>query len=235
MHGILDCIGKNGQLLVDLNTDCLKDALCGVSTLCAHRLGHSTINDGNELPRCLNGARLSCRFDECGNPLCPAFLTISVENLCKLRRRIRVDNGIGTPRTASVHAHIERRVLHIGEAPLRRIDLRRRDAEIKENAIDLRDPLVRENIPQMAKVVPHERNLTRDIREPLGRCCNRSLVLINADQAPRRRQHSRDAPRMSRTAERAVHIDPVRLNAQCFQCLIWQNADVMKVAHIVIP
>ena len=87
----------------------------------------------------------------------------------------------------------------------------------------------------MAEVIPHEGNPTADIRQPLMRNYNRRLVLIDADQAPLLRQLCGNALRVSRAAERRVHIDAAGYDVQCGHCLLRQDAHMMKFCHIVIP
>ena len=87
----------------------------------------------------------------------------------------------------------------------------------------------------MAKVIPHEGDLTADIRQPLTCGGNRRLVLIDADQASVLRQLCGDALRMSCAAERRIHIDAAGYDVQCGHCLLRQDAHMMKFCHIVIP
>ena len=87
----------------------------------------------------------------------------------------------------------------------------------------------------MAKVIPHEGDLTAYIRQPLTRGGNRRLVLIDADQAPLLRQLCGDALRVPCAAERRVHIDAAGDDVQRYHCLLRQDAHMVKFCHIVIP
>ena len=158
-----------------------------------------------------------------------------VEDLRELCRCVFVDDGVGASYGTPVHAHIERCILHIGEAALRRIDLRRGDAEIKENAVHLGYTLMREDVPQMTEVIVHKRDLTGCVRKTLTRCRNRQLVLIDADQVSLRGKFCRDPSRMPCASERTVHIDAIRTDAERLDRFLGQNAHVVKVTHIVIP
>ena len=133
-----------------------------------------------------------------------------------------------------IHAHVERRILHVGEAARRRIDLWRGDTEVKENAVDCRNALRREDRRQIAKIIVHERHPARSGCEPHLRRRDRRFVLIDTDEAPCGRELCRNAPRMSRTAERAVHIGAFRHDGERRDRLGGENAHMMKL-HDAVP
>ena len=87
----------------------------------------------------------------------------------------------------------------------------------------------------MAKVIPHEGDLTADIRQPLTRGGNRRLVLIDADQAALLRQLRGNTLCMPRAAERRIHIDAAGDDVQRGHYLLRQDAHMVKFCHIVIP
>ena len=87
----------------------------------------------------------------------------------------------------------------------------------------------------MAEVIPHEGDLTANIRQPLMRGGNCRLVLIDADQTALLRQLCGDALCMPRAAERRIHIDAAGHDVQRGHCLLRQDAHMMKFCHIVIP
>ena len=235
VYRIAERVRQDRQLLIDLDANRLKNPLCGMPSFCAHRLRHGTVDDGDEFARCRNGTGFARLLNKRGNALCPSFLTVCVKDLRKFLCAVFVDNGIGTARSATIHTHIERRVLHIGKTALRRVNLRRRDAKIKEDAVHLNHTFAGENRREAAEVIAYKRHLTRCIRETLLCCCNRNFVLIDADETAFRRKLPCNPPRVPCPAKRAVHIDTVRTHRKCFNRFFRQNTDVMKVAHIVIP
>ena len=85
-----------GEFLIDLDANCLKYTLCGMSSLGAHLLGHRTVNHCDEFARRLDGVLPALLLDEGGNALCPALLAIGVKNLCQLVCRVLIDNRTGT-------------------------------------------------------------------------------------------------------------------------------------------
>ena len=235
VYRISECICKNRQLLIDLDANRLKDPLRGMPALCAHRLRHSTIDDGDKLARCLNGTGFSRLLNKCGNALCPSFLTVCVKDLRKFLCAVFVDNGIGTAHSTTIHTHIERRILHIGKTALRRVNLRGRDPKIEEDTVHLIHTFAGENRREVAEVITYKRHLTHGIRKTLLRCRNRNFVLIDADETAFRRKQPCNPPRVPCPAKGAVHIGAVRTHRECLNRFLRQNTDVMKVAHIVIP
>ena len=87
----------------------------------------------------------------------------------------------------------------------------------------------------MTKIIAYKHHLALRIRKAFTRRSNCQFVLINADEPPFRRKLRRNASRMPRTAEGAVHIDAVRANRKCVDRLLGQDAHMVEGAHIVIP
>ena len=81
-----------------------------------------------------------------------------------------------------VHAHVERRVLRVGEAALRLVELQRGDAEVEQDPGDPGDAEVVEGGGQFVVDGVHEVHAVAEPREPLPRERQRVPVAVEPDQ-----------------------------------------------------
>ena len=90
------------------------------------------------------------------------------------RIRARSRGGVGVEDVGGggagrrVHAHVEGRVLRVGEAAVRLVELHRGDAEVEEDALDLVVAEVGEDVGQLVVHRVHERGPLAERGEPLA-------------------------------------------------------------------
>ena len=84
------------------------------------------------------------------------FLTIVADDLRQFGRGCARDECGRAFAVRRVHSHVERAVVAIRETAHRLVELRRRHAEIEQDAVDLRDPLGGEEARQIAVLAVHE-------------------------------------------------------------------------------
>ena len=126
MHRRTECLLEDTELVIDLDADGLEDALRRMAVRrLAHRLRHGLADDVDELARPLDGLLHALLDDELRDAAAPALLAVVVEDAVELLLAVRVDDIVRRELRLRVHAHIERRVVHVREAALRRVDLMR--------------------------------------------------------------------------------------------------------------
>ena len=157
-----------------------------------------------------------------------------MEDAVELIRAVGIHNVIGGKIALGIHAHVERGILHIGEAALCRIDLMRRYAEVEDDTIHLLGMLVREDLFQMAEVVVYDIHMARDIREAFFGRLDSLLILVDADDAALRLQHLGDAVRVARAAQRTIHVRSLAVCDQSLDGFLQHHADMMEF-HCSIP
>ena len=111
-----------------------------------------------------------------------------MEDAVEVVLAVRIHDIVRGELRRRIHAHVERRILHVRKSPLRRIELMRRHAEIEQHAIDGRRLHAPENLVQMAEIVMHDVDAARKTRKPPARRRDGLLVLIDADEPPLRRK-----------------------------------------------
>jgi hypothetical protein len=146
----------------------------------------------------------SHRFlDQPRDPLCVALLAELADHR---HERVLIDRAQQLERGGAargIHAHVERARLAEREPALGMIELRRRHAEVGEDAIDLRDAEPCENLADVAELAMDQ---LRGIAEPGLRGRQGGRVAVDPDQPPAR---PRDRARVAAAADRTVDINPV--------------------------
>ena len=122
VRGLRQCGGELVQFAVDFNAQRLEDAFGGIARR-AVGLRHHFIDQTVEL--CGGGKRLlvSTRHDGAGDLTRETLFTVFLEYADQFRRIIGGKNPFGRQRLADVHAHIQRRIMRIGEATIGFVDL----------------------------------------------------------------------------------------------------------------
>ena len=116
-----------------------------------------------------------------------------------------------------VHPHIQRGVLHIGEAPLRVIQLGGGDAQVKEHPVHIRLP--GQDAFQLCEVAVDQPHPVHPGGQPfLGRL-NGGQVPVDADEAPGG-QPLHNLPGVPRPAQGAVYIDAFWADVQGADALV---------------
>ena len=163
---------------------------------------------------CLN--RLLCaRLDDAArNLIRKAVLAVDADDAGEFRLALLVHKIRRRPCAAPVHPHVERRILHIAESPLRVVQLVRRDSEIQINAVRARYAEVVEHRRQIHIVVADNGHLVPERFQPLSGRLDGIRILVYADQPSAFPEFCGDQRRVAAAAERPVHIDTVRSDVQ---------------------
>ena len=235
MHRRAERLLEDAELVVDLDADGLEDALRRMAAgRLAHRLRHRLADDVDELARPLDGLYGALPDDELRDAAPPALLAVIVEDAVELLLAVRLDDIVRRELRLRIHAHVERRIVHIREAALRRVDLVRRDTEVKDDAVDERCPLRLEDLLEMREIAVHDVDVALDVLEALFRRRDGLLILIDADNAALRREQFRDAMGMASASQSTVDIDPFFICHETLDRLLQHDADMMKL-HVSFP
>src|SRR5690606_25093565 len=114
-----------------------------------------------------------------------------------------------------IHAHVQWAVLKEAESARRIVHLRRRDAEIEQQAVDTADAALVENPLELGEAGMEELEpivAPAALQQAAGR--DGVGIAVQRHQAPALAQYVEDPPAVAATAERAVDIDAVRAHPQ---------------------
>ena len=177
----------------------------------ADGLGH----DPGKLPCGSDRAPRSSRNKRCCNLLSKPFFAIVADNLPYFAF-VRAGEPLGgSCAAARVHAHVERRIGAEAEAARRVVELRRRHAEIKQNAVDLRCSACDQHFAQTAEILVRElQSLVIDFSAR----CDRRRIAIQRNQTPAPAQARQNLSAVAAAAKRAVDVNTVRLHFQTVYC-----------------
>ena len=175
-------------------------------------------------------AQLATRRDDCARD---AFghcmrLTAPVANHPRQRRLIGRGEPVGGGNTALiVHTHIERPFLAKRKTARCLIQLRRRHAQIEQNAVQARRAYRRERRLHTGKRTAREKK-ARVVNS--GRRFRRLRVAVKRIQAPCPAQSGKNGAAVPTAAKSAVEIGTIRANGERLHRLVQENRDVS--AHI---
>ena len=133
--------GELVQFAVHFDAQCLEHALGGVSSgtvRLRHHLVDEPVELGGRRQRFLRATAHDLAGDLAGEP----FLPVCAEYAYQLALGVLGQDALRGQGLADVHAHVERRVVRVGEAAVRLIDLQARQTQIHEHRIHPIDALV---------------------------------------------------------------------------------------------
>lgn len=126
-----------------------------------------------------------------------------------------------------IHAHVQRTVAHEGEPALCVVKLRRGNAQIEQNAVDLADQFALPHIVrQLGKWAVYDGE-TRIFNRFGG--CNRLRVTVNCQQAPFRPQLGQNQTRMATATKSTVDIYAVAADVEAVDGFVQQDGGVFIV------
>ena len=172
------------QLVVDGDADGLKAALGRVLLLPQSGSGHGAFDHVYQLQRRLDGRLLPAAADGCGDPGRKELLAVIIQNTLEFLVRPCVHDLTGVPDVLAVHAHIQRRVRHIGKAPLPVVQLGRGNPQIQQNAVHLVDAQFLERLIHVAEIGVNQRDPVFIGLQPFRRRFQRHVVPVDADEPP---------------------------------------------------
>ena len=130
-----------------------------------------------------------------------------------------------------IHAHIQRRVVVIGKAPLPHVQLVAGDAQVNKDAVETtvcsRAFQQRRGVVEVAPQATKAR-LRPDGGQALARGFDGVGVPVDADQQPAGAQPLQNLAGMARAAQRAIQIDAGRYYRQALQAFVQQHGKVVK-------
>ena len=138
-----------------------------------------------------------------------------------------VHHLIGRKSSALVHAHVERRLYHVGKAALRLVKLRRGHSQIEEHPVRPLDAEGAEDGGRVREISVDKLHLVPKGRKTPSGSLNGRLVSVDADEASRG-EPGGDLKGMAAHSQRAVEIDPVRPDIQVFYTFVQQDGDMLR-------
>ena len=168
------------------------------------------------------------------NILCEFVFSVVPYNAVEIVLGIVVHNISRRQCLPSVHAHVKRCIVTVGKTSLLRVELIGGNTEIEHDPIHSRHALCRKRCAHIAVIVPQNRHLISEGSKPPARGRDCRVVLIDPIEMTRGKSAAH-LPCMSATAQRAVHIDSVRLNMKLFNGLRKQNGIMIKLHEFSIP
>src|SRR5436190_12572659 len=136
-----ECRRKGGleraELVVDRDAQRLEDAFRRMSVSEAGRGGNRGLDRLHKVARPLERLLLAAAHDRLRNLPGVALLAVPLEDRRQVTFVRFVHDAGGADVGGRIHAHVERRVRRVREAPFRTVDLHRRDAEVEQDRVGL--------------------------------------------------------------------------------------------------
>src|SRR4029453_3443605 len=125
------------ELCVHLDPQGLERPLRRVATRLARCCRHSVVEQLDESARGSERLTLSLGNYPASNLIGVALLTVGSQDSGQLGSRIGIQD-LGRGQLLASHSHVEWRILSVGEPAFRIVNLKRGDAEVKQNPLHLR-------------------------------------------------------------------------------------------------
>ena len=177
--------------------------------------------DRRFLPR-----RENARRDTPGIALLPVIPKDAVETLFVPG----IHDLVGRELCRAIHAHIERRVLHVRKAALRLVKLRGRYPQIEEHPVHAFDPEGIQDRRRVGKVAVHQLHLLPKGRKAFSRAFDGGFIPVDANKTARG-QTGRDLKRVSAHPQRAVQVKPIRFYVQVVDAFLQQYGNMLRRVH----
>ena len=129
------------------------------------------------------------------------------------------------------HAHVQGGVVMIGKAPLRRVQLVRRDPDVQEHPICSLNPSGLCQLPHLGKIPLHPDGLWVG-GQPLSRRPHGVGVLVDGQELSCG-EPLQNRLRVAPATHGAVNVDPLWLDRQGFYRLVKQDGLVVKFHTVV--
>ena len=223
--------GQTVELAVDGDAQCLEHAARRV-TVAPGRRRDGVRHDVGKLQRRFDRAARPFAHDSARDGTRESFFTVAPKDLRKLLLR-QAGDQIGRRFAALAHAHIQRCVVMIGKAALRRVELMRRHADIQQDPVHRRDAQRGQHRIHVDEIRLHQRGGQAGQSGTGG--ADRIGIPIERDQPAAGGQPLGDGGGMSAAAGRAVEIDPVRPNGKSLQRLAQQHRTVIAARAGIGP
>ena len=201
--------------------------------LCLAR--HRALDDIDQLERGLDRFLFALALDRRSDQRRIALFAVFKQDAADLLPAPAVDHVVRGQLLRPVHAHVERRVLHVGKAALGMVQLRRGYAEVEQDAVRARKAEAFEHLVDLAEVALDRGHPLPDILQADLGVFKRLVVPVDADQPAAIMQTLRNAERMSGTAGRRVDINAVRFDLKRRKARVEQDGYMMKFHTGLLP
>ena len=124
------------KLVVHFDAQRLEGALGGVAAGALRGDGHSLLNNAYELTGGFQGRVGAGGADGAGDTRCELLFAPVADNAAQLVFAVFVDNNTGGELIFGVHAHVQGRVVGVGEAAGAFVQLHGGDAQVHQDAVD---------------------------------------------------------------------------------------------------
>ena len=179
----------------------------------------------DELERRGERPALAAAHDLAGDPLGVALLAVLAQRARELAALPRVDDLGRGQVLLRVHAHVERRVVGVGEPARASVDLHRGHPEVEVDEVGL-EALLAQQLEAVREVGADEARAALDLGGELGERLLGQRVAVDAHQQPGRPEALGDQAAVAARADRAVDRDLARLRVQSLDQLPGEDGDV---------
>ena len=128
--------------------------------------------------------------------------------------------------------------MHVAEAPPGLVQLRGGNAQIEEHPVYPYYAQILENVSQIGKISMDQSHPVLKFRQPLPGGLDSRQIPVHADK-PARGQAAENLQGVSRPAQGAVQVNPLRPDGQGLQALLQQHGLVpvvlFHIIHVRIP
>ena len=139
---------------------------------------------------------------------------------------VGVDHVGRSPAAAAVHPHVERRRAAEREAPLDGVEMVRRNTQIGQNAVDLRNAPQAQRSAQKAEIALHV------MKAPVvGTVGERIAVLVETVEPPFGPQQRKNTARMAAAAEGQIDVSACRIDREQSDGLLEQHRSMVALLH----
>jgi hypothetical protein len=213
------------ELVVDRDADGLEDALGRMAGGEPGGDGHGVGHDLDELVGRLE-RRLGARPDErAGDRPRVALLAVVAEQRGQAALVPLVDHVGGGEVVVGIHAHVQRRVVRIGEPALARVDLYGGHAQVEVDEVGA-DALVAQLLEGVGEGRADEARAAGHVGRELGEALLGGWVAVDGDELAPRPQALGHQARVAAAAKRAVDGELAGLGVEELDELAGQDRDV---------
>ncbi|MPM55215.1 hypothetical protein SDC9_102008 [bioreactor metagenome] len=145
---------------------------------------HGGLDQLHQLQSGFHGPVLPCADNGPGDGGSVPLLAVVIKNAPQLVLAPLVHHPAGGEVGGSVHPHVQRRVVHVGKAAGRVVQLRRRHAQIKQQSVRGGNAAAFQDLRKLGKIAPDQRHPVQPGSQPFLRGVNGGPIPVNADQPP---------------------------------------------------
>ena len=192
--------------------------------------GHGRTDDFHQLKRRFDLLFLPPAADGGGDARGVTLFAICIKDALQFLFGPGIHQLPGRKTPGAVHAHVQRRVGHVAEAPLCIVQLGGGDPQIEEHPVRQLDALLVQDLPDAVKIAFYQGDPVPEGPEPLPGGSQSVLVPVDADQAARGEALC-DLIRMAAAPQGPVHIDALGADLEAGDTFRQQHRRMAELAH----